>query len=165
MAGVAASGNPACGHPVQPGFLFCPVCGQLAAGRAAPSEPSTAPLPVVPALPQSALSAPVAPAAAPRSQPESTPWDSWYAPRRSPSPSPSPSTGPQPWPMPPGSVLPTPADPDATRVDGPDLLPYDSPDLLPYDDPAAAMLDDLRQAPASGGPRPPRRPLVPVIVA
>src|SRR6185312_3750277 len=110
--------------------------------------------PVVPALPQSALSAPVSPPAAPRSQPESTPWDSWYAPRRSPSP--SPSTGPQPWPMPPGSVLPPPADPDATRIDG--------PDLLPYDDPATAMLGDLRPAPASGGPRRPRRPLVPVIV-
>jgi hypothetical protein len=67
--------------------------------------------------------------------------------------------------MPPGSVLPPPADPDATRVDGPDLLPYDDPDLLPYDDPATAMLGDLRQAPASGGPRRPRRPLVPVIVA
>jgi hypothetical protein len=59
--------------------------------------------------------------------------------------------------MPPGSVPPSPADPDATRVDG--------PDLLPYDDPATAMLDDLRQAQASGGPRRPRRPLVPVIVA
>ena len=59
--------------------------------------------------------------------------------------------------MPPGSVLPPPADPDATRVDG--------PDLLPYDDPAAAMLGDLLQVPASGGPRRPRRPLVPVIVA
>jgi hypothetical protein len=67
--------------------------------------------------------------------------------------------------MPPGSVLPPPADPDATRVDGPDLLPYDDPDLLPYDDPATAMLGDLRQAPASRGPRRPRRPLVPVIVA
>jgi hypothetical protein len=59
--------------------------------------------------------------------------------------------------MPPGSVLPPPADPDATRVDG--------PDLLPYSDPATAMLGDLRPAPASGGPRRPRRPLVPVIVA
>jgi hypothetical protein len=67
--------------------------------------------------------------------------------------------------MPPGSVLPPPADPDATRIDGPDLLPYDDPDLLPYDDPATAMLGDLRQAPASRGPRRPRRPLVPVIVA
>ena len=67
--------------------------------------------------------------------------------------------------MPPGSVLPPLADPDATRIDAPDLLPYDDPDLLPYDDPATAMLDDLRQAPASGGPRRPRRPLVPVIVA
>jgi hypothetical protein len=59
--------------------------------------------------------------------------------------------------MPPGSVLPPPADPDATRIDG--------PDLLPFDDPATAMFGDLRQAPASGGPRRPRRPLVPVIVA
>jgi hypothetical protein len=59
--------------------------------------------------------------------------------------------------MPPGSVLPPPVDPDATRVDG--------PDLLPFDDPATAMLGDLRQAPAAGGPRRPRRPLVPVIVA
>jgi hypothetical protein len=67
--------------------------------------------------------------------------------------------------MPPGSVLPAPADPDATRVDGPDLLPYDGPDLLPYDDPAAAMLGGLPQASASGGPWRPRRPLVPVIVA
>src|SRR5215470_6104926 len=161
MAGVAGSGNPACGHPVQPGFLFCPICGQPATGSAAPPEPSTAPLPVVPALPQSALSAPVSPAAVPRSQPESTPWDSWYAPRRTP----GPSTGPQPWPMPPGGGLPPPVDPDATRVDGPDLLPFDGPDLLPFDDPATAMLGDLRQAPASGGPRRPRRPLIPVIVA
>jgi hypothetical protein len=59
--------------------------------------------------------------------------------------------------MPPDSVLPSPADPDATRIDG--------PDLLPFDDPATAMFGDLRQAPASGGPRRPRRPLVPVIVA
>ena len=59
--------------------------------------------------------------------------------------------------MPPDSVLPPPADPDATRIDG--------PDLLPFDDPATAMLDGLRQAPASGGPRRQRRPLVPVIVA
>jgi len=59
--------------------------------------------------------------------------------------------------MPPGSVPPPPADPDATRVDG--------PDLLPYSDPATAMLGDLRLAPASGGPRRSRRPLVPVIVA
>jgi len=137
--------------------LFCPVCGQPATGSAAPPEPSTAPLPVVPAFPQSALSAPVSPAAAPRSQPETTPWDSWYAPRRSPPTPRDPSTGPQPWPMPPDSVLPPPADPDATRIDG--------PDLLPFDDPATAMLDGLRQAPASGGPRRPRRPLVPVIVA
>jgi len=62
--------------------------------------------------------------------------------------------------MPPDSVLPPPADPDATRVD--------SPGPLAYDDPATAMLGDLRQAPASGGPRRPRRPrrpLVPVIAA
>jgi hypothetical protein len=59
--------------------------------------------------------------------------------------------------MPPDSVPPPPAYPDATRVDG--------PGLLPYDDPATAMLGDLRQAPASGGPRRPRRQLVPVIVA
>ena len=61
--------------------------------------------------------------------------------------------------MPPDSMPPLPADPDATRVDG--------PDLLPYGDPATAMLGDLRPAPASGGPRRPRprRPLVPVIVA
>jgi hypothetical protein len=59
--------------------------------------------------------------------------------------------------MPPESVLPPPADPDATRVD--------APHLLPYDDPATAMLGDLLQVPASGGPRRPRRPLVPVIVA
>src|SRR5882724_6471946 len=141
MAGVAGSGNPACGHPVQPGFLFCPVCGQPAAGSVAPSEPSTAPLPVVPASRQFALPSPVSPAAAQLAQPESTPWDSWYAPRRSPPPPP----GPQPWPMPPDSVPPPPADPDATRVDG--------PGPLPYGDPATAMLGDLRPELASGGPR------------
>jgi hypothetical protein len=62
--------------------------------------------------------------------------------------------------MPPGSVQPPPADPDATRVDG--------PGPLLYGDPATAMLGDLRPALPSGGPRrprPPRRPLVPVIVA
>lgn len=59
--------------------------------------------------------------------------------------------------MPPDGGLPPPADPDATRIDG--------PDLLPFDDPATAMLGDLRPVPASGGPRRPRRPLVPVIVA
>jgi hypothetical protein len=59
--------------------------------------------------------------------------------------------------MPPGSVQPPPADPDATRVDG--------PDLLPFDDPATAMFGDLRQAPAAGGLRRPRRPLVPVSAA
>jgi hypothetical protein len=52
---------------------------------------------------------------------------------------------------------PPPADPDATRVDG--------PGLLPYDDPATTMLGGLRPALASGGPRRPRRPLIPVIVA
>ncbi|MGH3122090.1 MAG: hypothetical protein ACRDND_13835 [Streptosporangiaceae bacterium] len=41
----------------------------------------------------------------------------------------------------------------------------DGSDLLPYDDPATSMLGDLRPALASGGPRGPRRPLVPVIVA
>jgi hypothetical protein len=59
--------------------------------------------------------------------------------------------------MPPDSVPPPPADPDATRVDG--------PGPLPYGDPATAMLGDLRPELASGGPRRPRRPLVPVIVA
>ena len=60
----------------------------------------------------------------------------------------------------PDSAPPPPADPDATRVDG--------PGPLPYGDPATAMLGDLRPALASGGPRRPRgprRPLVPVIVA
>src|SRR5258705_532332 len=60
MAGVAGYGNPACGHPVRPGFLFCPVCGQPAAGSVAPSEPSTAPLPVVPVIVAAALLAVVA---------------------------------------------------------------------------------------------------------
>src|SRR6266550_176644 len=139
MAGVTGSGNPACGHPVPPGSRFCPVCGQPTAGRVAPPQPSTAPLPVIPASPPPSVS----PMAAPVAQPESTPWDSWYAPRRPP----PPPSGPQPWPMPPDSVPPPPADPDATRVDG--------PGLLPYSDPATAMLGDLRQAPASGGPRRP----------
>jgi hypothetical protein len=60
-------------------------------------------------------------------------------------------------PPPPGGVQPPPADPDATRVDG--LGPVPSGDL------PKAMLDDLRLAPASGGPRRSRRPLVLVIVA
>jgi hypothetical protein len=54
-------------------------------------------------------------------------------------------------------MQPPPADPDATRVDGLGPLPSDG---LP-----TAMLGDLRQAPAPGGPRRSRRPLVPVIVA
>jgi hypothetical protein len=49
------------------------------------------------------------------------------------------------------------ADPDATRVDG--LSPVPSGEL------PTAMLGGLRPAPASGGPRRSRRPLVPVIVA
>jgi hypothetical protein len=52
-------------------------------------------------------------------------------------------------------VQPPPAGPDATRVDG----------LMPSGDSSTAMLGDLRLAPASGGPRRPGRPLVPVIVA
>ncbi len=63
MAGVADSGNPACGHSVQPGSRFCPVCGQPAAGAAAPSQPPTAPLPVVPGWPQSTVPPSVSPAA------------------------------------------------------------------------------------------------------
>jgi hypothetical protein len=54
-------------------------------------------------------------------------------------------------------VQPPPADPDATRVDG--LRPVPSGDL------PVAMIGDLRLAPASGGLRRSRRPLVPVIVA
>jgi hypothetical protein len=54
-------------------------------------------------------------------------------------------------------VQPPAADPDATRVDG--LSPVPSGDL------PTAMLGGLRPAPASGGPRRSRRPLVPVIVA
>jgi hypothetical protein len=54
-------------------------------------------------------------------------------------------------------VPPPAADPDATRVDGP------APVLS--DDVPTAMLGDLRLAPASGGPRRPRRPLAPVIAA
>src|SRR5437016_4804976 len=49
------------------------------------------------------------------------------------------------------------ADPDATRVDGLGPVPAGN---LP-----TGMLGDLRQAPASGGPRRSRVPLVPVIVA
>src|SRR5712691_4689996 len=153
MAGVAGSGNPACGHPVQPGSRFCPVCGQPATGSAAPSQPSAAPLPVVPASPQSTLPPPASPTAAPLPQPESAPWDSWYAPRRPP----PPPSGPQPWPPPPGGGQPPPAGPDPTRVDGLGPVP---PGDLP-----TAMLGGLRLAPASGGPRRSRRPLVPVIVA
>jgi hypothetical protein len=52
-------------------------------------------------------------------------------------------------------VQPPPAGLDATRVDG----------LVPSGDPPTAMLGDLRLAPASGGPRRPGSPLVPVIVA
>src|SRR5277367_3175908 len=121
MAGVAGSVNPACGHPVQPGSRFCRDCGQPVTGSAAPSQPSTAPLPAVPASVQSTLPPPVSPTAAPLPQPESTPWDSWYAPRRPP----SPSTGPQPWPAPPGGGQPPPADPDLTRVDGLGPVPPD----------------------------------------
>jgi hypothetical protein len=54
-------------------------------------------------------------------------------------------------------VHPPPADPGATRVDG--LGPVPSGDL------PTAMLGDLRLAPASSGPRRPRRPLVLLIVA
>ena len=153
MAGVAGSGNAACGHPVPPGSWFCPVCGQPAAGSAAPSQPSTAPLPVVPASPQSTFSAPVAPAAAPLAQPDPPPWESWYAPRRPPPPPPSParSRGRH------RTVCNRPADPDTARVDG--LGP------APPDDVPATMLGGLRLASAPGGPRRPRRPLVPVIVA
>jgi hypothetical protein len=53
-------------------------------------------------------------------------------------------------------VPPPPADPDATRVDGPGPVP--SGDL------PTAMLGGLRLAPASDGPRRPRRPPVLVIV-
>src|SRR5580693_10814286 len=143
MAGVASSGNRACGHRAHPGTRFCPVCGGPATGGDAPSQPPTAPLPVVPALPQSALPPPVAPAAAPPPQPESAPWDSWYAPRRPPPRSP----GPQPWPAPPDGVQPPPAGPDAMRADG----------LVPSGDPPTAVLGDLRLAPAAGGPRRPGR--------
>jgi hypothetical protein len=97
--------------------------------------------------------------AAPLPQPESAPWDSWYAPRRQP----PPPSGPQPWPAPPGGVQPPPADPDATRVDG--------VDPAPSGDEPAAWLSGLRLAPApsrpqgSRRPQRSRRPLVPVIVA
>jgi hypothetical protein len=153
MAGVAGSGNPACGHSVQPGSRFCPVCGQPATGAAAPSRPSTAPLPVLPAWPQSTVPPPVSPAAAPLPQSESEPWDSWYAPRWPPPPQP----GPQAWPAPPGGVQLPPAGTDPTRVDGLGPVP---PGDLP-----TAMLGDLRLAPASGGPRRSGRRMVPVIVA
>src|ERR1700689_4837370 len=152
MAGGAGSGDRACGHPAHPGTRFCPVCAEQATGGAALSQPATAPLPAVPAWPQSS----------PPPQPEPAPWDSWYAPRR---PSPPPSgpqpwpgpPGPQPWSAPPGTVPPPQAGPDVTRADG--LAPGDPP---------TAMLGDLRLAPASENPRRPRRPgrpLVLVIVA
>jgi hypothetical protein len=153
MAGMAGSGDRACGHPAYPGARFCPVCGQPANGSAAPSQPLTAPLPAVPAPPYATFPPSASPAAAPPPQPEPAPWDSWYAPRRPP---PAPS-GPQPWPAPPGGMQPPSADPDATRVDG--LGP------VPSGDPYTAMLGDLRLAPASGGPRRPGGRLVPVIVA
>jgi hypothetical protein len=143
MAGVAGSGNRACGHPPHPGTRFCPVCGAPATDGAV-SQPSTAPLPVVPAWPQSGWPPQAAPAAAPPPQPEPAPWDSWYAPRRPP--------------PPPGGGQSPAAGPDPTRVDG----------LAPSGDLPTAMLGDLRLAPASEGPRRPRRPrrpLVPVIVA
>jgi len=153
MAGVAGSGNPACGHSVPPGSGFCPVCGQRATGAAAPSRPSTAPLPVVPAWPQSAVPPSASPAAAPLPQSESEPWDTWYAPRWPPPPPP----GPQAWPAPPGGAHLPPAGTDLTRVDGRGPAP---PDGLP-----PAVPGDLRLAPASGGPWRPGRRVVPVIVA
>src|SRR5947208_14432866 len=152
MAGMAGSGDRACGHPAYPGARFCPVCGQPANGSAASSQPLTAPLPAVPAPPYATFRPPASPAPAPP-QPEPAPWDSWYAPRRPP----PPPSGPQPWPAPPGGMQPPSADPDATRVDG--LGP------VPSGDPYTAMLGDLRLAPASSGPRRPGGRLVPVIVA
>src|SRR5947208_16022155 len=153
MAGMAGSGDRACGHPAYPGARFCPVCGQPATGNAAPSQPLTAPLPAVPAPSQATFPPSASPAGAPPPQPEPGPWDSWYAPRRPP----PPPSGPQPWPAPPGGMQPPSADPDATRVDG--LGP------VPSGDPYTAMLGDLRLAPASSGPRRPGGRLVPVIVA
>jgi hypothetical protein len=157
MASEAGSGNPACGHPVQPGSRFCPVCGQPAIGSAAPSQPSTAQLPAaqLPAVtaPQPALPSSLSPLAAPVPQTESTPWESWYAPRWPPS---RPSA-PQPWPVPPDGGQPPPADPDATRLDGLGPVP---PDDLPM-----PMLGGLRPASVPDGPRHSRRPPVLVIVA
>src|SRR5437870_989214 len=118
MAGVAGSRNPGCGHSVQPGSRFCTVCGEPATASAEPSSTS--------------------PAAAPLPQRQPEPWDSWYAPRRTP----PPPSAPQPWPAPPGGVRPPPADPEATRVDGLDPVP---PGDLP-----TAMFGDLRQAPQPG---------------
>src|SRR5579883_1769801 len=139
MGGLSGSRDPACGHPVQPGSRFCPVCGRPASGGAAPPHPPSAPSPAVPASP--AALPPASSAAAPRPQPESAPWDSWYVPRRPP-------------PPPPGAGQPPLADPEPTRVDGPGPAP--SGDL------PAAILGGLRPA---GGPRRSRRRLVPVIVA
>ena len=152
MAGVAGSGNPACGHSVQPGSRFCPVCGHPAAGAAAPSQPSTAPLPVVPAWPQSTVPPPVPPAAAPLPQSESEPWDSWYAPRWPPPPQP----GPQAWPRRRAVCN---CRPPARIRRGGGLGPVPPGDL------PTAMLGDLRVAPASGGPPRSGRRMVPVIVA
>src|SRR5579875_3180759 len=98
MGGLSGSRDPACGHPVQPGSRFCPVCGRPASGGAAPPHPPSAPSPAVPASP--AALPPASSAAAPRPQPESAPWDSWYVPRRPPPPPP----GPRPWPAPPGDL-------------------------------------------------------------
>jgi hypothetical protein len=104
-------------------------------------------------------------------QAESSPWDSWYAPRR-PTPPPSepqgspqswsgpqgspqswsgPPGGPQSWPAPPGGAQPAPAGPDATRAD-----PWGRPDawgLEPAGDPSTELLGDLQLGPAPGGPQ------------
>src|SRR5215470_4229522 len=157
MAGLTGSGNRACGHPVPPGARFCPICGRPTTGGAERSQPSTAPLPAVPATAPSAWPPSASPLSAPLAEPEPSPWDSWYAPRRPPSPS-----GPQPWPappgdVPPGDVPPPSADPDAMWVDG--LEP------APPGDQSTAMLGGLRMAPAPSGPQRPRRPLVYVIAA
>ena len=60
--------------------LGSPGLRAAATGAAAPSQPSTAPLPVVPAWPQSTVPPSVSPAAAPLPQSESGPWDSGCAP-------------------------------------------------------------------------------------
>ena len=154
MAGAAGSGNPACGHPVQPGSRFLPglrsadrrqrcavriVDGAVASGprfaavhRAAVlchhgrSDSRPARFRALGLL----VCAPVA-AARP--------------------------SGPQLWPAPPDGGQSPPAGPDPTRVDDPGpVLPGDLP---------TAMLGDLRLAAAPGSPRRFRRPLVPVIVA